>query len=100
MTKVERRLQRRTALGTGAAQYLVRPLADAGEILALLQRRRAYAAYALAQLEPELSPLSEWWIARGTPRRCTRSSVCIRALTRASSRASPNTCRWQVVTSA
>jgi RimJ/RimL family protein N-acetyltransferase len=66
MTKVERRLERRTALGTGAAQYLVRPLADAGEILALLQPRRAYAAYALAQLEPELFPLSVWWIASGT----------------------------------
>lgn len=66
MTKVERHLQHNAASRVQTTQYLVQPMADAGEILALLQPRRAYAAYALAQLEPESFPLSQWWIARGT----------------------------------
>lgn len=66
MTKAERHLRHNAASRAQTTQYLVRPLADAGEILALLQPRRAYAAYALAQLEPGAFPFSQWWIARGT----------------------------------
>jgi len=47
------------------AEYLVRPLRDRDEIRSLLEPHRAYAAYALGQLEPELFRRSEWWAARG-----------------------------------
>lgn len=46
-------------------EFLVRPLRDRDEIRWLLEPRRAYAAYALGQLEPLLFTLSRWWQARG-----------------------------------
>jgi hypothetical protein len=46
-------------------EYLVRPLRDRDEIRMLLEPHRAYAAYALGQLEPALYRQSEWWLARG-----------------------------------
>lgn len=45
--------------------YLVRPLRDRDEIRMLLEPYRAYAAYALGQLEPGLFRQTEWWVARG-----------------------------------
>ena len=45
--------------------YTVQRLTDAGEIRELLAPERAYAAYALAQLEPRFFPLSEWYTAAG-----------------------------------
>jgi ribosomal protein S18 acetylase RimI-like enzyme len=47
------------------AEFLVRPLTDRDEIRWLLEPRRAYAAYALGQLEPLLFSLSRWWQACG-----------------------------------
>ncbi len=45
--------------------YLVRPLRDAGEIRQQLVPHRAYAAYAIGQLQPGLFHRSEWWSSRG-----------------------------------
>lgn len=45
--------------------YAVRRLTERNEIRALLAPERAYAAYALAQLEPALFELSEWYTATG-----------------------------------
>ena len=45
--------------------YIVRRLTDRDEIRALLAPERAYAAYALAQLEPGLFELSDWHTATG-----------------------------------
>ena len=47
------------------AEYVVERLADPEAIRPLLEGQRAYAAYALAHLEPRLFPRSEWWHARG-----------------------------------
>jgi len=47
------------------AEYVVERLADPEAIRPLLAGQRAYAAYALAHLEPRLFPRSEWWHARG-----------------------------------
>jgi ribosomal protein S18 acetylase RimI-like enzyme len=47
------------------AEYVVERLADPDAIRPLLEGQRAYAAYALAHLEPRLFPRSEWWQARG-----------------------------------
>jgi RimJ/RimL family protein N-acetyltransferase len=47
------------------AEYVVERLADPEAIRPLLAGQRAYAAYALAHLEPRLFPRSEWWQARG-----------------------------------
>jgi ribosomal protein S18 acetylase RimI-like enzyme len=52
-----------TADGTRA--YLVERLTDASEIQRILQARRSYAAYALAQLDPEQFANSDWWLAKG-----------------------------------
>ncbi|MBI4571410.1 MAG: GNAT family N-acetyltransferase [Chloroflexi bacterium] len=46
-------------------EYLVRPERDAEELRGLLAPQRAYAAYALGQLQPGLLERSEWWRARG-----------------------------------
>lgn len=58
-----------TALGRGRsaarAAYAVERLTDREAIRGLLLPERAYAAYALGQLEPHLFPLSEWWTAEG-----------------------------------
>jgi ribosomal protein S18 acetylase RimI-like enzyme len=43
------------------ARYRVEPLADPEAIRPLLEQQRAYAAYALAHLEPRLFPRSYWW---------------------------------------
>ncbi len=45
--------------------YAVQGLSDPDEIRALLAPERAYAAYALAQLEPGTFELSEWYQAKG-----------------------------------
>ena len=45
--------------------YVVQRLPDRDEIRALLAPERAYAAYALAHLEPDLFELSEWYTATG-----------------------------------
>jgi ribosomal protein S18 acetylase RimI-like enzyme len=47
------------------AEYVVERLSDPEAIRPLLAGQRAYAAYALAHLEPRLFPRSEWWHARG-----------------------------------
>jgi len=47
------------------AEYVVERLVDPEAIRPLLEGQRAYAAYALAHLEPRLFPRSEWWQARG-----------------------------------
>jgi len=47
------------------AEYVVERLADPEAIRPLLAGQRAYAAYALAHLEPRLFLRSEWWHARG-----------------------------------
>ncbi|HZP56116.1 MAG TPA: GNAT family N-acetyltransferase [Dehalococcoidia bacterium] len=47
-----------------ATEYVVRPLHDRDEIRRLLEARRAYAAYALGQLDPLLFRQTEWWSAR------------------------------------
>ena len=48
-----------------AETYAVRRLSDREAIRRLLDVRRAYAAYALGQLEPDRFPFSEWWLAEG-----------------------------------
>jgi RimJ/RimL family protein N-acetyltransferase len=47
------------------ATYLVRALRDRDELRRLLIPHRAYAAYALGQLQPDLFDRSEWRVARG-----------------------------------
>jgi ribosomal protein S18 acetylase RimI-like enzyme len=49
-----------------AETYVVRRLEDQDTIRRLLEGRPAYSAYALGQLEPDLFPLSRWWLAEGT----------------------------------
>jgi RimJ/RimL family protein N-acetyltransferase len=49
----------------GRVDVLVRPLTDREEIRRLLAPHRAYAAYALGQLQPHLFARSQWWAARG-----------------------------------
>lgn len=46
-------------------EYLVRLQRDQDELRRTLTPHRAYAAYALGQLQPELFARSEWWVARG-----------------------------------
>jgi ribosomal protein S18 acetylase RimI-like enzyme len=46
-------------------EYLVRPQGDRDELRRILSPHRAYAAYALGQLQPALFARSEWWMARG-----------------------------------
>jgi len=46
-------------------EYLVRPERDRDELRSQLAPQRAYAAYALGQLQPHLFARSEWWVARG-----------------------------------
>jgi RimJ/RimL family protein N-acetyltransferase len=60
----DRPLPRQIAAGA-RVDYLVRPLRDSDEIRAMLAPHRAYAAYALGQLQPELFARSEWWLSRG-----------------------------------
>jgi RimJ/RimL family protein N-acetyltransferase len=43
------------------ARYRVEPLADPEAIRPIVSREPAYAAYALAHLEPRLLPRSYWW---------------------------------------
>ncbi len=44
--------------------YLVRPVGDREELRRILMPHRAYAAYALGQLQPGLFARSDWWAAR------------------------------------
>jgi GNAT superfamily N-acetyltransferase len=50
---------------TARSAYLVRPLRDKQQIRRLLEPDRAYAAYALAQLDSRYFGLSEWYLAEG-----------------------------------
>lgn len=45
--------------------YLVEELRDAGKIRAILQKNRAYSAYALAQLDPDMFHENEWYSVTG-----------------------------------
>ena len=45
----------------GKVRYRVEPLADPEAIRPLLEQQPAYAAYALAHLEPRLFPRTYWW---------------------------------------
>jgi ribosomal protein S18 acetylase RimI-like enzyme len=58
-------MARAEALSRTAETYIVRRLKDREAIRRLLEPRPVYTAYALAQLEPHLFPLSEWWLAEG-----------------------------------
>ncbi len=51
--------------GRTHVEYLVRPQPDREELRRVLSPHRAYAAYALGQLQPKLFAASEWWVARG-----------------------------------
>lgn len=53
----------------GGRNYRVEPLTDRNEIAALLADHRAYAAYALGQLEDFLFPYSRWWLAHNDGQR-------------------------------
>ena len=55
----------RETVARAQIEYLVRPLGDPDELRPILTPHRAYAAYALGQLQPELFSRSEWWTARG-----------------------------------
>ncbi|MBI1886128.1 MAG: GNAT family N-acetyltransferase [Chloroflexi bacterium] len=46
------------------ATYTVEEVADPQSVRPLLEADRAYAAYALAHLGPELLPRTRWWLAR------------------------------------
>ncbi len=46
-------------------EYLVRPEQDQDELRRILTPHRAYAAYALGQLQPYLFDRSAWWMAQG-----------------------------------
>ncbi|MGQ9572636.1 MAG: GNAT family N-acetyltransferase [Dehalococcoidia bacterium] len=48
------------------AEYVIERLTAPEVIRPLLEEQRAYAAYALAHLEPRLFARSEWWQARGS----------------------------------
>ncbi len=54
--------RRRESAGSA---YVIERLADPDQIRQALNADRAYAAYAIAQLEPERFALSEWFAARG-----------------------------------
>jgi len=46
-------------------EYLVRPLRDVDELRSMMTPHRAYAAYALGQLQPHLFARSDWYVSRG-----------------------------------
>ncbi|MFQ5880006.1 MAG: hypothetical protein ACE5IZ_07545, partial [Dehalococcoidia bacterium] len=45
--------------------YYIERLTDPAVILSLLEPKRAYAAYAICQLEPERFPYTRWYLAKG-----------------------------------
>jgi ribosomal protein S18 acetylase RimI-like enzyme len=47
------------------AAYAITQMRDPGRIRAMLEPEKAYAAYALAQLDPRLFPLNEWYHSQG-----------------------------------
>lgn len=51
--------------GRAHVDYFVRPVTNLDELRSTLQPHRAYAAYALGQLQPQLFARSEWWLAHG-----------------------------------
>ncbi|MEX0785844.1 MAG: GNAT family N-acetyltransferase [Dehalococcoidia bacterium] len=59
----ERPLSGRMA-GRAYVDYVVRPLRDPGELRRMLEPHRAYAAYAIGQLQPALFARSTWLVAR------------------------------------
>ena len=60
----DRPLPRRIA-ARAHVDYFVRPATNLDELRSTLQPHRAYAAYALGQLQPQLFARSEWWLAHG-----------------------------------
>lgn len=60
----DRPLPRRFA-ARSYSEYLVRPLEDKDEMRSLLAPHRAYAAYAIGQLQARLYERSSWWTSRG-----------------------------------
>lgn len=46
-------------------EFVVQPLKEREQIRRILEGRRAYAAYALGQLEPPLFRQTEWWLSTG-----------------------------------
>ncbi|MFQ5352461.1 MAG: GNAT family N-acetyltransferase [Candidatus Binatia bacterium] len=50
---------------TADARYTIEPLRDPARIRPILQTDRPYAAYALAQLDPKMFKLNEWYCASG-----------------------------------
>ena len=60
----DRPLPRRIA-ARAYSEYLVRRVRDQDEIRSLLEPQRAYAAYAIGQLQPRLFERSAWWLSRG-----------------------------------
>ena len=52
-------------LARAQTEYVVRPIRNPEEIRAMLSPHRAYAAYALGQLQPGLFERTEWHVARG-----------------------------------
>lgn len=55
----------RGAIARPYADYLVRPARDRDDLRRMLSPHRAYAAYALGQLQPGLFERSAWWVAQG-----------------------------------
>lgn len=47
------------------AEFLVRPVRDKEDLRSMLEPQRAYAAYAIGQLQPHLFQRSAWWSSRG-----------------------------------
>ncbi len=52
-------------LARAQTEYVVRPIRNPEEIRAMLSPYRAYAAYALGQLQPGLFERTEWHVSRG-----------------------------------
>jgi RimJ/RimL family protein N-acetyltransferase len=57
---------RRQARARAAETFEVQELRDTGAIGRFLRLRRAYAAYALGQLEPLFFNRTRWWVAKGS----------------------------------
>ncbi len=55
-------VERNSAILRDLTEYVVRPLGDREQIRRILEGRRAYAAYALGQLEPVLFRQTDWWL--------------------------------------
>lgn len=61
----ERPVMGQPAAARDLVEYVVRPLNDIEKIRAVLSPHRAYAAYAIGQLQPGLFEKTEWHVSRG-----------------------------------